>query len=211
MITYEVLATGSKGNAVVINKEILIDCGVPFKALGNHYRDLRLVLLTHRHSDHFNDSTIRRLATERPTLRWGVPEWLLGKVIECGVKKQNIDIMRPYYYTAYEDLASIKTEKTPHNVDNCAYHIYTHGDALFYATDTNSLDGIVARNYDLYLVEANYDGVEITERIRQKQEAGEYCHEWDALNNHLSKEKADDWLYRNMGPNSQYVYLHQHQ
>lgn len=33
MIDCNIIATGSKGNAVVIEHEILIDCGVPFKAL----------------------------------------------------------------------------------------------------------------------------------------------------------------------------------
>ena len=32
-MTYNIISTGSKGNAVVINGRILIDCGVPFKAL----------------------------------------------------------------------------------------------------------------------------------------------------------------------------------
>ena len=30
-MTYNIISTGSKGNAVIINNEILIDCGVPFK------------------------------------------------------------------------------------------------------------------------------------------------------------------------------------
>ena len=33
MIDYNIIATGSKGNAVVIDQKILIDCGVSFKAL----------------------------------------------------------------------------------------------------------------------------------------------------------------------------------
>lgn len=53
-MTYNIISTGSKGNAVVINGRILIDCGVPFKALEPVKKDLRLVLLTHIHSDHFN-------------------------------------------------------------------------------------------------------------------------------------------------------------
>jgi hypothetical protein len=84
-------------------------------------------------------------------------------------------------------------------------------ESAFYATDTNNLDGIEALNYDLYLVEANYDEIEIKARIQEKQECGEYCHEWDVLKNHLSKEKANDWLYKNMGINSEYVYLHEHE
>lgn len=53
-MTYNIISTGSKGNAVVINDRILIDIGVPFKALEPVKKDLRLVLLTHQHSDHFN-------------------------------------------------------------------------------------------------------------------------------------------------------------
>jgi hypothetical protein len=33
MIDYNIIATGSKGNAVVIDQKILIDCGVSFKVL----------------------------------------------------------------------------------------------------------------------------------------------------------------------------------
>ena len=53
MIGYNIIATGSKGNAVVIEHEILIDCGVPFKALAAEWKTLKLVLLTHIHCDHF--------------------------------------------------------------------------------------------------------------------------------------------------------------
>lgn len=82
---------------------------------------------------------------------------------------------------------------------------------MFYATDTNNLDGIEAKNYDLYLVEANYTEPDILERIKTKQTAGEYVYEWDVLKNHLSKEKAAEWIYRNAGQNSMYVYLHGHE
>lgn len=47
---YEIISSGSQGNAVVINKNILIDVGVSFKALKNVYKDLKLVLLSHIHS-----------------------------------------------------------------------------------------------------------------------------------------------------------------
>ena len=47
---YEILASGSSGNALVFCKNILIDVGVSFKALRNVYKDLQLVLLTHIHS-----------------------------------------------------------------------------------------------------------------------------------------------------------------
>jgi len=45
----EVVQTGSKGNAVLVDN-ILIDCGVSFKKLSPYVRRLKLVLLTHVHS-----------------------------------------------------------------------------------------------------------------------------------------------------------------
>lgn len=49
-MTYEVIQTGSSGNAVLINNEILIDCGVSWKKIQPHAKKLKLVLLTHEHS-----------------------------------------------------------------------------------------------------------------------------------------------------------------
>ena len=45
-----IIASGSAGNAVVINKEILIDCGVAFKHIKPFAKELKIVLLTHIHS-----------------------------------------------------------------------------------------------------------------------------------------------------------------
>jgi hypothetical protein len=127
------------------------------------------------------------------------------------VDKRNIDVVIIGEWFNYNNFFIVKAENIIHDVPNVAWHIWKGANAFFYATDTNSLDGIEAKNYDLYLVEANYSENEILERIRAKQQAGQYCHEWDVLKNHLSKEKADDWLYQNMGPSSRYVYLHQHE
>ena len=39
---------------------------------------------------------------------------------------------------------------------------------------------------------------------------GKYIYEYGVMKNHLSKEKCDDWLYRNMSSYSKYVYMHIH-
>mgnify|MGYP000894993029 CR=1 FL=1 len=210
MIDFEILATGSAGNAIIINDTILIDCGVPFKTIRDHYKKLKLVLLTHIHGDHFNKSTIRRLAKERPTLRFGCCQWLVKPLLSAGVDPRNIDVMEPdvaYRYGAFD----IIPVSLVHDVPNCGYKIHFSDSKMFYATDTNNLNGIVAKNYDLYMVEANYGEEEIRQRIAAKKEAGEYAYEYKVLQNHLSVEKCNDFLYRNMGPKSEYVYLHQHE
>ena len=112
-----------------------------------------------------------------------------------------------------EHYADFAVEPFPlvHDAPNCGYKIlFRDGASAFYATDTSSLDGIEAKGFSLYLVEANHGEKEIAERIRAKLDEGKHCHEWAALRNHLSEEKALDWLYRNMGPNSEYVLLHRH-
>ncbi|WP_304508949.1 MBL fold metallo-hydrolase [Anaerotignum sp.] len=207
---YNIISTGSKGNATVIDKVILIDCGVPFKALLQYYRDIQLVLLTHIHGDHFNKATIRKLAFERPTLRFGCCEWLVTDLLKCGVKKEQIDVYAPGYCFIYPKF-TIMPERLLHNVSNCGYHVWIANNALFYATDTNSLNGIEAPNYDLYMIEANYSEPEILERIKEKESQGIHCYEYDVLKNHLSLEKCNDWLYRNLGDKSEYIYMHQHE
>ena len=216
MIDYTIISTGSKGNAVVINGEIMIDCGVSFRALKGVYTGLKLVLLTHIHSDHFRKPTVRKLAQERPSLRFGCCEWLVEPLVDCGVSKKNIDIYIPDTGLWYGENFPVAVWVFPlvHNVPNCGYRLHLQFDGkktLFYATDTSSLDGIEAKNYNLYLIEANHSESDINERIRRKEELGEYCYEHDAKENHMSHEKASAWLYENMGGHSQYVLLHQHE
>lgn len=215
-MTYDILATGSSGNAVVVNGEILIDCGVPMKKLreSGYVKTLKLVLLTHEHSDHFNSATVRALHRERPALRWGCCEWMVPKLLEAGVGKRVVDVFEVGDgYNGY-DYSRIDSYIVPvplvHDVPNCGYTIIIRNEYLFYATDTDTLDHIKAGNYGLYLIEANHTRAEIEARIAEKQARGEFSYESRAAQNHLSQEQALDWLARNAGPNSRYVFLHQH-
>jgi len=207
---FNIISTGSKGNAVVISDFILIDCGVSYKLLEPYIKQLKLVLLTHEHGDHFVPSTVRRLHKERPVLRFGCCEWMVPHLLEIGVAKRSIDVLTPRSCSDY-GACTIIPEPLTHNVPNCGYHIYTNGERLFYATDTGTLDGIRAKGYDLYLVEANHTKADIVARAAEKMARGEYAYEFRAAENHLSQEQTEDWLYQNMGPRSLYAFLHSHE
>ena len=210
MMTYNIIATGSKGNAVVLNDCILIDCGVSFSKLSEVFSRLKIVLLTHEHSDHFNSTTIRLLAQNRPALRFGCGKWLIERLVKCGVSKKNIDIYetgKKYDYGAF----AVSPVKLYHDVPNVGYRVYMGGKKAFYATDTATLDGITAKNYDLYMVEANYEDKEIRRRIAEKRKNGEYPYELGVLHTHLSKRQCDNFIYENIGKNGVYVYLHGHE
>lgn len=205
-----IISTGSVGNAVVLNDRLLIDCGVNYKQLSPCVSGLQLVLLTHIHGDHFYPSTIKKLAKTRPTLRFGCCKWLLNDLISCGVQTWRIDVFTPDLLNAYSDNLQITAVELTHDVPNCGYKIFIDGERAFYATDTNNLNGITAPGYDLYMIEANYEDEEIQERIRKKEESGVFAYEYKVLKNHLSKAKCDDFIVRNAGVRSKFIYMHGH-
>lgn len=208
-MNYKVISSCSTGNATIIKDIILIDCGVTFKKLEKDYKKLKLVLLTHIHSDHFKKETIRKLAKERPTLRFACCEWLLEPLLECGVNRNNIDILQ--IGTKYDyKLFKIVPVKLYHDVPQCGYRVIFDNYKVIYMTDTNTVEGISAKNYNLYLIEANYDEDEIQERIKQKQQECKFIYEFRAKENHLSKQQASEFLINNMGENSEYVFMHEH-
>lgn len=208
-MNYKIINTGSDGNATVLEGIILIDCGVSFKKLNECYKQLKIVLLTHIHQDHFNKKTISKLAIERPTLRFVCCKWLVEGLVKCGVNKKNIDVVeigKKYNY----GILKITPIKAYHDVPNCGYRIFINNKKCIYITDTKTLEGIKAVNYDLYLIEANYESDELKKRIEEKRNNGEYVYESRVEYTHLSKEQTDKFLLENMNDNSIYEYLHQH-
>ena len=192
---YRIIKTGSKGNAIIIDNNILIDCGVPYKDLP--VKLLKLVLLTHEHSDHINFSTIGK--------------FLLKKLVQAGVSYTKIDILTPGVWYRYNKDIAVSPIVLYHDVPNYGYRLLVKGKKIIYATDTTTLEGIKAYNYDYYLLEANYEENEIQQKIEEKEKAGQFVYEYRVLKTHLSKEECDNFLLENMGEKSVYQYLHCHE
>ncbi len=208
-MNYKIINTGSDGNGVIIEDTILIDCGISFKKLKDYYKKIEIVLLTHIHQDHFNKSTIKRLAYERPTLRFACCRWLVEDLVKCGVKKENIDVLKVGNKYNYK-LFKIVPIMLYHDVPNCGYRIFINDKKVIYMTDTRTLEGIKAKNYDLYLVEGNYSEDELKQRIEDKLSKGEFVYENRVKQTHLSKEYTSNWLLENMKDDSEYVFMHEH-
>ena len=203
-MNYNIINTGSDGNATIIENTIMIDCGLPFKKIYPYIRKLKLVLLTHIHGDHFNKSTIKKLAEERPKLRFGCCEWLVQDLIDCGVSKKRIDVYtldNEYDYGSFK----VSTIRLFHDVPQCGYRVFINGYKCIYCTDTNTLDGIKAEGYDYYFIEANYEN----EQELHERAYNDY-YEKRVKSTHLSKEQATEWLLENMGANSVYEFMHKH-
>lgn len=209
-MTYNILGSGSSGNATIVFDHILIDCGLPFTRVAAYAKEIQLVLLTHEHGDHFNPSAVRKLHQIRPTIRFACCGWMVPHLVEAGVEKTKIDVLLPDTRYGYGYIA-VEPFRIPHNVPNCGWKIFDRAqrEKLFYATDTSTLDGVTAKDFDLYMIECNHHHDEILQKIREKEAAGIYPYEKEAIRNHLSWEQAMSWLAEN-GPNSKFIPMHQH-
>jgi len=204
MIQTQVISSGSDGNAVIYNNAIMVDCGVSLKALEAVKRSLKIVLLTHKHSDHLKLRTLQRLQAERPTLRVACGDFLLEE-LPC---IKNIDVLQVgkiYDYGAFK----VSPVKLYHDVPNFGWRIFLpNGQKIFHATDTVHLEGISAKGYDLYAIEHNYCEEYIQQAIEEAQANGEYTHAYGNINTHLSIQQARAFIEANRKESSEVLELH---
>ena len=200
----KVISSGSEGNAVIYNNAIMVDCGVSLKALQEVKRSLKIVLLTHKHSDHLKIRTLQRLQAERPTLRVACGDFLLEE-LPC---IKNIDVLQVgkiYDYGAFK----VSPVKLYHDVSNFGWRIFLpNGQKIFHATDTAHLEGITAKGYDLYAIEHNYCEEYIQQAIEEAHAKGEYTHAYGNINTHLSIQQARAFIEANRKESSEVLELH---
>ena len=204
MIQTQVISSGSEGNAVIYNNAIMVDCGVTLKSLEAVKRSLKIVLLTHKHSDHLKIRTLQRLQAERPTLRVACGDFLLEE-LPC---IKNIDVLQVgkiYDYGAFK----VSPVKLYHDVPNFGWRIFLpNGQKIFHATDTVHLEGITAKGYDLYAIEHNYCEEYIQQAIEEARANGEYTHAYGNINTHLSIQQARAFIDKNRKESSEVLELH---
>ncbi|WP_026627302.1 MBL fold metallo-hydrolase [Dysgonomonas capnocytophagoides] len=202
---HNILSTGSKGNAIIYFNSILVDVGISFSRIEPYLKDIQIVLLTHQHSDHFKLNVIKRIQEERPSIRFGCGEFLADKL--HGIR--NLDIYesgKMYNYGSFK----ISPVILYHDVPNFGYRIFKDGKKLIHATDTYTLEGISARDYDIYALECNYDEERVFNIIREKEYRGEYAHQKGSINSHLSKQQAQKFILSNTSRQDiQFLMLHQ--
>lgn len=211
MIDYEILSTGSIGNCIILNKYIMLDCGVPYSKIKKYLNDIKIIFCCHSHQDHMKKSTIKRIAFNKPNIKFIVGNFLVKDLIELGVSKKNIitfDTGKWYDIGIFKARMDYLFHDVP---NNCLHLEFKDGKKVFYATDTSSIDHIEAKDYDLYLIEANYlTDDELRKKIKEQEEKGEYSYYERVLNTHLSQLQALNWLDKNKGDNGTYCFIHQH-
>lgn len=212
MMTYNIIATGSKGNSVLYKDSdfgttFLIDLGIPYKEVKEYLNNVNVIFLTHRHSDHFDRSTITRVGREHPDIILVVPEHLVEEVKELNYAGRIfvIENNRKFKY----DSIIIETVTLFHDVPNIGYKIITANNfKLIHCTDTGSISHINAKGYDLYAIEHNYKETDMLEKIKRKINDGLFAYEVRSKENHLSFDQAESWIESQRKSNSQVIKLH---
>ena len=208
MKLYNILATGSSGNAIIYLDTILVDAGVSQRKLSPFLDKLELVLLTHIHGDHFKESTILNIHKKRPTVRFGCGEWLYDELVRIGVNESQIDVYEmgvTYDYGKYE----IRAEELHHNVRNCAYYI-TGEKKIFHATDTGKVSHLTAEGMDLIAIERNWNAETMrTVMANQLANGQDYRHGTLSQMYHLSEQLCNEFVFLNAEEHTEVIYLHE--
>ena len=210
MLDYEIISSSSNGNCLIFNKYLAIDMGISFKKISPYLKNLKVILLTHEHTDHFDKTCIKMIAYNKPTLKWLCGDWLVKSLIDLDVSKKNIYVVESG--KTYDlGLFRVMPIETYHDVRNMSYKIDFKPITIYYATDTKKLDYLdCLKGLDYYFVENNYSREELQERIKEKEEKGEFVYEYRVKETHMSAEEVNSFLIEMMNDNSQFVYCHQH-
>ena len=210
---YNIIGSSSDGNCIIIEDILMLDCGFSYYKIKPYLSKIKLIFISHSHQDHLLPSTIKKIAYNYPVIKFLTgSEVVLEKLIECGVNKKNIYILKSD--KKYDlGLLKIKLEELYHDTPNYALKWELNSKKCIYIIDTASVEHIKAKNYDLILIESNYNEELLNKHIQECIDNGDnenklyYLHRVPRV--HLSDTQCNDFLIQNMGSNSNYVKLHQ--
>lgn len=172
----EIVGTGSKGNCIIIDNDIVIDVGLPFTTLKSKLLNASAILITHRHGDHLKLPNINQLLNERPWLvkyRLYTNKNVVDKIhetknlVNTPISEKNIiDENSQFIIKGKTQTYKVKTFALVHDVPNQGFIIENEkGETLIYATDTETMEYAPNEKFDYILVEGNYDEDKINDDL----------------------------------------------
>lgn len=172
----EILGTGSTGNAVLIDDTIMIDCGLGVNKLLPYLQNVRHLFITHRHSDHLNISVLKNIAKKvsKSIIRFGLHvnsdcyNMIERKAPEIAEMIESERLTSHSLLDLKIDGVEYKIETYPlyHDVENQGFVITKNGKTLIHATDTSTMKDAPNRQFDVILVEGNYDESKLIEYLK---------------------------------------------
>lgn len=210
MLEYNIISSSSNGNCIIVKNSLMLDCGVSYKKIKPYLDKVRIIFISHIHKDHLNPKTIKQIVYNYPTIRFlsGNRE-VTKNLYLCGVQPSGI-IYMPNDNKWYDmRLLKFKMQPIEHDVMNTCLHFEMCGKKGIYIVDTNNVDDIKAKDYDLYLIESNYNQDILQQHIDNCEDESELYYLNRVPRTHLSFEQANSFLLENMKEDSWFAYIHQ--
>jgi ribonuclease BN (tRNA processing enzyme) len=198
-MNYKIISSGSAGNCIILNENIMFDCGVPFKEIKDDLYGIKYLIITHVHTDHLKLQTLTQIASQFPRIK------IIGNY--------EVHQVFPVHIIANEGF-EIETDDyifTPflaeHDVLCYGYTFYTkEGDSIIYCTDTSTLEHAPKDLYDYLFLESNHDEEKL-EAVRG-QKRGSYD-PYLSGKRHLSTQQCKLFYYMNRrSKESELIELH---
>ena len=199
MLDFNVIATGSTGNAVRI-ENIMIDCGIPYNKMKEDLYKVDTLLLTHAHSDHIKPTTFKRIRKEFP----GISVFGNSDV----AYQYDVDVVvgdQPFRLRKKRNLVPIIGV---HDVPVTGYIIQMKGLNILYMTDTAKVTIPEGIKLDYFFLESNFDEVKLRQESKRYKRHG--YDPYLSVTRHLSKQKCKEiyFVYRR-NEDSKLIELHQ--
>lgn len=206
---YNIIGSSSKGNCIIVEDVLMLDVGVSYSKIKKYLPKVKLIFISHSHQDHLLPSTIKKIIYNFPTIKFLTGSVEVVKILnKLGVCYKNIYILN--WGSKYDlGLLKVKLEKLYHDTPNYALKWEIGGKKGIYVVDTSRIDHIKAKDYDLYLIENNYQESLLQEHINNCEDENMLYYLNRVPKTHLSSEQANSFLIENMGDNSFYEYIHQ--
>lgn len=187
-IDYNVIASGSSGNAVRI-ENIMIDCGVPYRRMRDELYKVDTLLITHSHKDHLNEKTLAAIKREFPRIKvfgnWDVA-YMVGEYLEKIISETPIELTKNRIIYPHEGV---------HDIPVTYFDIAFDETKVFYATDTRQVQNHLGWKYDYIFCESNYDEVKLAQ-VRETLKPWQYDPA-DGSFRHLSTKACKEFYYVN--------------
>lgn len=198
-LDYKIIATGSTGNAVRI-ENLMFDCGIPFKEMKEELYKVDSLFITHSHSDHVKEATLKAIRKEFPRIKvYGNANVAYQFDVDVVVGTAPVKLKRNRTVIPFEGV---------HDVPVTGYLVKTKDINLLYMTDTARVELPEDIPLDYVFLESNYDETKLRQLAKQYRRRG--YNPMESSLRHLSTQKCKEFYYvHRRDKDSKLIELHQ--
>lgn len=198
MLDYKIIGSSSSGNAVRIGP-VMIDCGLPFSDMKEELYKCHSLLITHAHSDHVKETTLKQINRLFPRIKvYSNPS------VAYRFHVNEVFSTEPF---VLKDGIKVVPFKCIHDVETTGFQLNLNGEDILYVTDTAEVILPKEARFDWFFIESNYDEVKFRE-ISKHYAKGRYDPA-DSQYRHLSTQQAKAIYYMHRkSKDSRFIELH---